>query len=51
LTDGLLELVDNKKIGFMQGVDISFLTEEQQQWVFVILQEKMVNYLLHNPAS
>jgi len=38
----LLELVDNKKIGFMQGVDISFLTEEQQQGVFVILQEKMV---------
>ena len=42
LSDELLELVDNKKIGFMQGVDISFLTEEQQQWVFVILQEKMV---------
>ena len=43
LSDELLELVDNKKIGFMQGVDISFLTEEQQQWVLVTLQEKMVN--------
>lgn len=43
LSDELLELVDNKKIGFMQGVDISFLTEEQQQWVLVILQEKIVN--------
>ena len=42
LSDELLELVDNKKIGFMQGVDISFLTEEQQQWVLVILQKKMV---------
>lgn len=42
LSDELLVLVDNKKIGFMQGVDISFLTEEQQQWVLVILQEKMV---------
>ena len=42
LSDEFLELVDNKKIGFMQGVDISFLTEEQQQWVLVILQEKMV---------
>ena len=42
LSNELLELVDNKKIGFMQGVDISFLTEEQQQWVLVILQEKMV---------
>ena len=43
LSDELLELVDNKKIGFIQGVDISFLTEEQQQWVLVILQEKLVN--------
>jgi len=43
LSDELLELVDNKKIGFMQGVDISFLTEEQQQWVHAILKEKMVN--------
>ena len=43
LSDELLELVDDKKIGFMQGVDISFLTEEQQQWVLVTLQEKMVN--------
>lgn len=34
--------MDNKKIGFVQGVDISFLTEEQQQWVLVILQENMV---------
>ena len=42
LSDELLELVDNKKIGFMQGGDISFLTEEQQKWVLVILQEKMV---------
>ena len=38
----LLELVDKKKLGFVQGVDISFLTEEQQQWVLLILQEQMV---------
>ncbi|MBQ5851767.1 MAG: ParB/RepB/Spo0J family partition protein [Lachnospiraceae bacterium] len=43
LSDELLELVDNKKIGFVQGVDISFLTQEQQQWVLVILQENMVS--------
>ena len=43
LSDELLELVDNKKIGFVQSVDISFLTEEQQQWVLVILQENMVS--------
>jgi ParB family chromosome partitioning protein len=42
LSDELLELVDNKKIGFMQGVDISFLTEEQQRWLLVILQEKRI---------
>ena len=30
LSDGLLNLVDRKKLGFMQGVDISFLTEEAQ---------------------
>ena len=32
-------MVDAKKIGISQGVDISFLSEEQQQYVLVILQE------------
>ena len=31
LSDGLLEMVDNKKLGFSQGVDISFLSEEAQK--------------------
>ena len=35
----LLGMVDAKKIGIAQGVDISFLSEEQQQYVTVILQE------------
>lgn len=39
LSEELLELVDKKKIGLVQGVDISFLTEEEQQWVLVILEE------------
>ena len=39
LSDNLLDMVDKKKIGIAQGVDISFLTEEAQQWVFVILEE------------
>ena len=39
LNDSLLEMVDRKKIGFLQGVDISFLTEEEQQWVFTVLEE------------
>ena len=39
LSDELLDMVDKKKIGIAQGVDISFLTEEAQQWVLVILEE------------
>ena len=39
LSDELLGMVDAKKIGIAQGVDISFLSEEQQQYVTVILQE------------
>ena len=37
LSDGLLDLVDRKKLGFMQGVDISFLTEEAQEWVHSLI--------------
>ena len=40
LSDELLDLVDTKKIGFSQGVDISFLSEEAQQWVEVIIEEQ-----------
>ena len=39
LSDELLGMVDAKKIGIAQGVDISFLSEKQQQYVTVILQE------------
>ncbi len=39
LIDGLLDMVDRKKLGIMQGIDISFLTEETQQWIFATLQE------------
>lgn len=40
LSDELLDMVDTKKIGFSQGVDISFLSEEAQQWVEVIIEEQ-----------
>ena len=43
LSDGLLEMVDNKKLGFSQGVDISFLSEEAQKWVEMIVGEKCCN--------
>lgn len=39
LSDALLEMVDNRKLGFSQGVDISFLSEEAQQWVEAVLEE------------
>ncbi len=40
LSDELLDMVDNRKLGFMQGVDISFLSDEAQQWVQVIIEEQ-----------
>ena len=36
-------MVDTKKLGFSQGVDISFLSEEAQQWVEVIIEERGCN--------
>lgn len=43
LSDELLEMVDKKKIGLVQGVDISFLTEQAQEWVQVIMEETGTN--------
>jgi len=39
LSDALLDMVDKKKIGIVQGVELSFLTEQQQGWVQVVLEE------------
>ena len=43
LSDELLDMVDTKKIGISQGVDISFLSGEQQQNVEAVLQETGVS--------
>lgn len=43
LSDELLEMVDRKKISLVQGVDISFLTEQAQEWVQVIMEETGTN--------
>ena len=43
LSDELLEMVDSRKLGLSQGVDISFLSEEAQQWVEVIIEEQGCN--------
>ena len=39
----LFRSVDKKKLGFSQGVDISFLSEDAQQWVQAILEEQGCN--------
>ena len=39
LSDSLLDMVDTKRIGIMQAVDLSFLSENAQQWVLDVIQE------------
>lgn len=39
LSDELLDMLDKKKIGVVQGVDISFLAEQEQEWVQVVIEE------------
>lgn len=43
LTDGLLDMVDNKKLGFIPGVDISFLNAKEQKCVEQIIKTEKVN--------
>lgn len=40
LEEELLEMVDNKKLGIVQGIDISFLSGEAQQWVLDTIRER-----------
>ena len=51
LSDELLALVDGKKLGFSQGVDISFLAEEAQQWVQAVIEEKGCNVSMVQSAK
>ena len=51
LTDELLAMVDGKKLGFSQGVDISFLAEEAQQWVQAVMEEKGCNVSMVQSAK
>ena len=39
LSEDLLGMIDEKKLGFSQGVDISFMSEQEQKWLFEILQK------------
>lgn len=36
----LLDFVDEKKIGFIPGVDLSYLTHQEQKWVYEKIVEK-----------
>ena len=51
LSDELLAMVDGKKLGFSQGVDISFLAEEAQQWVQAVIEEKGCNVSMAQSAK
>ena len=51
LSDKLLTMVDGKKLGFSQGVDISFLAEEAQQWVQAVIEEKGCNVSMAQSAK
>jgi replication initiator protein A (repA) N-terminus len=39
LADELLDMVDTKKIGIIQAVDLSFLSEDAQRWVLAVISE------------
>lgn len=39
LNNQLLDLVDAGKLGLVQGVDISFLSEEEQGWIWELFEE------------
>ena len=51
LSDELLAMVDGKKLGFSQGVDISFLAEKAQQWVQAVMEEKGCNVSMVQSAK
>ena len=43
LLDELLDMVDTKKLGFLQGVDISFLKKKEMQWVLDVIKKVNIN--------
>jgi ParB family chromosome partitioning protein len=43
LTDSLLDMVDEKKIGQEQAIHISYLNEELQTWIYDILEQSQVS--------
>lgn len=43
LTDNLLDMVDEKKIGQEPAIHISYLNEELQEWIYDVLEQSQVN--------
>lgn len=39
LIDGLLDMVDANQIGFMQGIEIAYLSEEEQKWIAELIEQ------------
>ena len=42
LSDDLLELLDRKKMGIVQGIALSFLNQEEQDWILDIIVDEKV---------
>lgn len=42
LTDGLLAMVDEKKLAIRAGVELSYLKDKEQEWVEIIMNEEEV---------
>ena len=51
LSDELLELVDQKFLGFTQGVDISFLNNEEQEWLLNVLNKSSAKLSIKQSAE
>lgn len=43
LSDELLDMVDSKRLGFVQGVDLSFLLPQEQELVYVFVRENGIS--------
>ena len=51
LSDELLEMVDAKKLGFTQGVDISFLRKNEQEWLLNVVNKLGINISIRQSAK
>lgn len=51
LSDELLEMVDAKKLGFTQGVDISFLRKTEQEWLSNVVNKLGINISIRQSAK